>query len=409
MDRKTVLGRYEHEGFSFLTITLPSFGKDFQKSLDQGYVDRSLFQGFSWRAGLPRFLGGFLDRVFDRSSGVLLDDPCVDAIRAVRQLSLQFSKVTFPCSEMREKAAIREYVECEMDVRRNDRVLSEAFLADFRRISSLLFRRLFSRVDFDVYHAENMLIPKHGPGSTADRLLGNQKYELAEWTERLEKILPSGEFLLPNWSYLDQYDAIDIREPGSERPVKVISVPKTMKAPRIIAVEPTAMQYAQQALLRSILKNLERDDFLSGLIGIRDQTPNQRMARDGSRDGSLATLDLSEASDRVSNQLVRAMLAPWPHLHEAVDACRSRKADVPGFGVLRLAKFASMGSALTFPIEAMVFATIVFIGIERELRTPLTPRHLKMFRGEVRVYGDDIIVPVDVVQSSVERCEILVS
>jgi len=70
-DIKYVSSRFEHEGFSFLTITLPTFGKDFQKSLDQGYVDRNLYQGFPWQAGLPRFLGGFLDHVFDRASGVL--------------------------------------------------------------------------------------------------------------------------------------------------------------------------------------------------------------------------------------------------------------------------------------------------------------------------------------------------
>ncbi len=37
-DINTVLGRTENEGISFLTITLPSFGKDFQYCLDQGMV-----------------------------------------------------------------------------------------------------------------------------------------------------------------------------------------------------------------------------------------------------------------------------------------------------------------------------------------------------------------------------------
>jgi len=125
----------------------------------------------------------------------------------------------------------------------------------------------------------------------------------------------------------------------------------------------------------------------------------------GSLDGSLATLDLSEASDRVSNQHVRILLERYPSLAEGVDATRSRKADVDGHGVIRLAKFASMGSALCFPFEAMVFTTVVFIGIEKVLNRQLTRKDLKSFIGRVRVYGDDIIVPVEYALSVVESLE----
>jgi len=99
------------------------------------------------------------------------------------------------------------------------------------------------------------------------------------------------------------------------------------------------------------------------------------------------------------------MLEPWPHLHKAVDASRSRSADVPGHGVIRLAKFASMGSALTFPMEAMVFTTCIFLGIERALNRPLDQRDVVSLSDKVRVYGDDIIVPVEFVQSVVAVLE----
>jgi hypothetical protein len=194
-------------------------------------------------------------------------------------------------------------------------------------------------------------------------------------------------------------DDVTFVEPEAEIPVKVIPVPKTQKTPRIIAIEPTAMQYAQQALNGSIQDHLSEINHLYQMIGFDDQTPNQLMARRGSLTGELATIDLSEASDRVSNQHVRALLAQHPHLFAAVDACRSRKADVPGFGVKRLAKFASMGSALCFPFEAFVFTTLVFLGIERVLGTPLGQRSLCGFVGKVRVYGDDIIIPVGYVSS----------
>jgi hypothetical protein len=403
-DYNLVLGRSKHEGLSFLTITLPSFGKDFQKSLDQGIVDRDMFQGFSWHAGLPRFLGGFLDLVFDRNSGVLLSDPDIDAILAIRQLTLMFGKVLLPCSDARERKSMSEYVQCDVEVAGHDKTMRSEDYSEFMRMSDLLFRDLFSEVNRKVDLLE--LVPKHGPGATADKLRGNGKFNCRSWTTRLEEFFPSGDYLFPNARYFNEhYDEIHYQEPGEEIPVKVISVPKTQKTPRIIAVEPTAMQFAQQAVLSALISGISRS-YLDSLIGTGSQEPNQLLAQKGSLDGTLATLDLSEASDRVSNQLVRKMLCRYPSLHGAVDACRSRKANVPGHGVVRLSKFASMGSALCFPIEAMVFVTLVFLGIEQELSTRFTKKSdIVAYLGRVRVYGDDIIVPTDSVHSVVHTLE----
>jgi hypothetical protein len=246
------------------------------------------------------------------------------------------------------------------------------------------------------------LIPKHGNGQTADRLLGNKKFSGISWTHRLESVFKSCDFLIPNHRYSSYLSRIHFAEPEDELPVKVTTVPKTLKTPRIIAMEPTCMMYAQQAVMEVLVESLERS---SSFVGFTDQTPNQRLALQGSRDGSLATLDLSEASDRVSNQHVLALTRFHPHFSEALQACRSRKADVPGHGILSLSKFASMGSALCFPIEAMVFSTIVFLGIQRELKRRLTRKDLKVLTGQVRVYGDDIIVPVDYVSSVVSELE----
>lgn len=392
-DFKTVTSRIEHEGLSFLTITLPDFGKDFEKSLSQGEVGHDLFSGFRWRGGLPRFLGGFLDRVFDRSSGLLLDDPCVDSIFAVRQLTLMFGKIALPCSEARERRAISKFVECEQEIRRNDRTMSIDLAERFGNMALRLFGDVLAAVDRDVYNST--LTPKHGPGATADRLRGNAKFDQRQWTRRLERVFPYGDNAMPNWRFNYLLDAVEILEPGSEMPVRVITVPKTLKTPRIIAIEPTCMQYMQQAVMERLVELLESDHTLSGMIGFTDQVPNQNLARVSSEDGSLATLDLSEASDRVSNQHVRLLVRHFPHLGEALDATRSRKADVPGHGVIRLAKFASMGSALCFPIEAMVFTTIIFLALEDRAKSRFTRNRIRSYAGRVRVYGDDLIIPVD--------------
>lgn len=401
-DRKTVADRVEHEGLSFLTITLTNFGSDLQKGLEQGFVDRQLFQGFNWKGGLPRFLGGFLDLVFNRCDGRLLENPDGLAIFAIRQLTLVFGKIELECSDARKLSAIRKYLECEQDVKRFDRSFPEMEL-EFSGMSNLLFRDVLTSIDRKVYEGE--LVPKHGPGATADRLRGNAKFDQLEWTQRLEGLFPYGEYALPNWRYYYLLDRVDILEPRDERPVRVIFVPKTLKTPRVIAIEPTCMQYMQQALLTAIVPELEGDPLLSELIGFTDQTPNQRMAREGSEGQGLATIDLSEASDRVSNQHVRAMLGRYPSLKEGIDSCRSRKADVPGHGVIRLAKFASMGSAVCFPMEAMVFLTIVFLGIQDQRKRRLSRGDIKSYARKVRVYGDDIVVPTDTLPYVIARLE----
>jgi hypothetical protein len=401
-DFKTVTDRVAHEGMSFLTISLPQFCKDLQKGLEQGYVDSNLFAGFRRRAGLPVFLSGFLSRVFS-ADGVLLPDPHVDSILAIRQLTLLFSKIELPCSPGRIRNAFEEFMQCEKDVRVYDRLMTDEVRDDFRRVSRLLYANLFSSIDRDVY--EGNLVPRHGPGATADRLKGNRKYNQREWTRRLDNLFPAVEFLFPSYSFWRDAQRVNILEPGAEMPVRVITVPKTLKTPRIIAIEPTAMQYMQQALLEKIVDGVRGDSLLYRFVGFDDQISNQVMAQRGSLRGDLATLDLSQASDRVSNQHVRDLLRDHPWLFEAVDATRSRKADVPGFGVQRLAKFASMGSALCFPFEAFVFLTVCFMGIEKSLGHRLTHNDLVGHVGRVRIFGDDIIIPKDTVSSVVALLE----
>jgi len=408
-DLETISRRVETEGLSFLTITLPQFCDDFQMSLDRGFVDSEVFRAFhrpkdSW---LPAFLQGFTSQVFDPATGILLDIPNPDAIRAVRQLTLVYSKINIPCSDARNGKAIRAYVECEKKVRETNVRLGDIHYRRFSRIFNLLFGDVLSRCDEAIYHlvtgggrSYERVRPKHGPGATADRLMGNQKWHNRIWTERLEKIMPAGEMLLPNWRHFDLLEEIDFLEPGEERPVRVILVPKTLKTPRIIAIEPTAMQYSQQALASMLVEEIAISQ-ISPMIGFDDQTPNQHLAAMGSATRGLATLDLSSASDLVSNQLVVEMLKRYPHFSEAVQASRSLRADVPGYGVMPLAKFASMGSALTFPIEAMVFLTLTIMGVCQASRIPLesvTRNDILRLNRSVRVYGDDIICPTDSVR-----------
>lgn len=524
-DYKKLLSRVEAEGESFLTITLPQFGKDFERSLELGSVGPGLFRSFAQRkGGLPRFLGGFLDQIFD-SSGTLLDTPSVDCILAVRQLTLVFGKIFRVCSDARVRSAMRSYVELEQELEAFDYGSLEEYLPQFRKASTLLWGDVFSQVEAELLGLRHLelewvehshqpfrdpslpseshttsdcwsglsgssgqedpflallglptgiilrdgyprgviedpldevrtdlrsrrtmaidagdnpwitsveigskivdparglgsLIGKHGPGATADGLRGNAKFDMRSWPLRLEAVFPYGDYALPSWRHYDQLDRVQFLDPGAEIPVKVIAVPKTDKSPRIIASEPTAVQYMQQAISSQLVNCLEKSrqvdppfggkacDFGRWYVGFRDQEPNRLLALKGSLDGGLATLDLSEASDRVLNGHVELLFSRFPALSAGIQATRSLKARVLGHGVIPLTKFSSMGSALCFPVEAMVFTTIVFVAIARQRRVPLDRKLLTELRGQVRVFGDDIVVPVDCVQEVIHLLEV---
>jgi hypothetical protein len=438
LDLKTIELRLEHEGLSFLTITLPNFGKEFERALDLGYVENTMFTSFSKHRGLPRFLGGFLSQVFEFGTGRLLTEPSKDAILSIRQITLLYGKMHALCSKDRERAALAGYVNLDQKVGHYEAELRRSISSDspvrlaegsrgdvyergdvsdfessrkaalnaFIAASKWLFRE--ATLDGDREFYLRGVVPKHGPGSTADGLKGNLKYRQRIWTARLESLFPFGEYAFPSWrSYLEDLPGLTFLDPGDEMPSKVISVPKTMKTPRLIAVEPTCMQYVQQGMMALIYETLQKDSSLWRMIGFDDQTPNQRFARKGSITGDYATLDLSEASDRVNMWHVETLFASSPTLLAGIMACRSSKASVEGHGVISLSKFASMGSALCFPVEAMVFLTVVFASISLELNRPLRKKDIKSFSSQVRVFGDDIIVPKRFALRVVETMDLL--
>jgi hypothetical protein len=406
-DLETITTRFENEGLSFLTIALPEFGKDFEQALEEQQVTLNHFKGYkrvaSKSAYLPAFLGGLLELIFDPLTGWLRADASIVAIQAVRQVTLLYGKIEMECSDARNQEAIDKFVACEQDIK--DLHLSKDQLLRFNKMRTRLFGDVLSRLDIETAVGE--LIPRHGPGKTADGLFANAKYDLREWTQRLESVFPFLDNVLPNPRHYKVLESVDFLEPGRERPVKVTLVPKTPKSPRIIAIEPTCMQYAQQAISRRLVRYLEHpDSYASGFLGFTHQEPNQLMAKRGSEDSSLATIDLSDASDRVSNVLVEELFAAYTNIAEGVQASRSLTATLPrDAGVIQLSKFASMGSALCFPVEAMVFLTIVFCAIQSQHSQRMTDSEILSLKGKVRVYGDDIVVPSEYVHSVMSELE----
>lgn len=80
-------------------------------------------------------------------------------------------------------------------------------------------------------------------------------------------------------------------------------VPKTAKTERSIAVEPLLNSFVQKGIDSEMRRLLLRFGY-----NLADQEHNSRLAKDGSLDGSLFTLDLSSASDTVSINVVKMLL-----------------------------------------------------------------------------------------------------
>jgi hypothetical protein len=394
-DLKTIRSRVKSQGISFLTITLPNFCADFERSLADGFVGSNRFQSFRKRRSIPAFLQGMISLIFDMETGRIFDDfntPTNHAhlVDSVRQICLAFKKIELACTPKWEARAMEAFLEIE----RSFEMFSLSREDDdwFSIVSSVLWDNIMANIRLD------MLVPRHGPGQTAERISGNSKFVWRRWHDRLEPYFPLIDSAYPlSCGELDinseELKIVSIIPEEEEQPVRVTPVPKTLKGPRVIAIEPCCMQYAQQAIRDQLYSLLESSPRTSGHINFRDQSVNQEHALTASSDGRLATIDLSDASDRVPRSLALRMFRSNPSLMEAIDACRSKRAEMPDGTIVPLNKFASMGSALCFPVEAMYFYTICIVALLRSQNLPVSQKNADLVSSDVYVYGDDIIVP----------------
>lgn len=399
-DLVTLDRRLNCEGETFLTLTMPLLADWLLLCLEEERVVASPSSFATKRYGLvrlPAFLSGFSMRIFNLDGSL---SPCAHReIRNFLQFTRCFAKIERPTSRKREDAAFEQYIETDKEVT-DERIRSATFGSNLQSTAIRLFRDSLGYVDRTLCSTD--ATPNHGPGSTADGLLGNAKYQFDTWYSRMEPLFPLDQYAIPNHRYWRHLSKVRVLDPGSEIPVKVISVPKTAKGPRIIAMEPTHVQFVQQGVKNLVYAAISKDR-VSRLVGFTDQSRNQSHAKVGSEDRSIATLDLSEASDRVSNELVKHIFAPWHTLSEALQRSRSTSADVRGT-VVPLKKFASMGSALCFPVEAIVFLTICVNAIEDALSIRYDPNNCNWDR-YVSVYGDDIVVPRELAYFVIDRLE----
>lgn len=155
---------------------------------------------------------------------------------------------------------------------------------------------------------------------------------------------------------------------------QLTTVPKNGKTDRCICIEPDLNIFIQLGvghLLRSKLRRYGLD--------LNSQEPNQTLASYGVA-LDLATVDLSSASDTISESVVRLLLPPsWVEL---LEFSRSPETQLPDGSWHRLQKWSSMGNGYTFELESLIFwACALAVTPESDWDV-------------VSTYGDDIILPI---------------
>jgi hypothetical protein len=314
-------------------------------------------------------------------------DAPVSELYECRQAVAFFSKACFvrlPGVDQ-ELVAWRKYQEAESLCRETNVIFRSWSRGEFSfspRVESVLFRaqRKISRILGDVPKLSQLKL-RFGPGATTrtKKRDASTREKLQAGVSCSEELFPYASRVLeemPSWlsSLDDGYQGLNpdvALVPVVVETGRLSFVPKNAKTHRAIVTEPVLNGMVQLGIGSVIQKRL-----LAFGVDLGDQSHNQRLAREGSLTGALATLDLSSASDTISRELVYNLLPlDWAVF---LNAARTRKVSYKG-AVINQEKFSSMGNGFTFPLESLIFYALTASCCEAN--------------ETVSVYGDDIICP----------------
>lgn len=436
-DKSRLLHELEARGERIFTIDLPPHRKHLDRCLDEGlYVQSNLLLAsrVSKEVVVPAFLRDLYLQIF-YPDGRLRDDASVTAIRSLRQLFDSFGKLKRVCDGAYVNDEVDTFVRNEAELRspslswdadflfmegRGPRDvcfcdhpdLSGGLRADqgelFSSTSSsdaevptrrdlLTLQSVADRIASafgDFHEEEDRELPKHGPGRVADLKKTDSKFLFRSWPTKAHQVFPFDRYGVPNLGAPRLGD--DSSFPDSrEHPSKLIAVPKTATGPRLIGSEPSYHQFLQQLVRAQIERRISRTP-LRNSITFGDQEPNRSLAQSSSANGLYATVDLKSASDRLSCWTVERALRANQSFLERIHASRTRtmrNAINEAFGVIKLRKCFTQGSACTFPVQSIIYAMIAISSVVITEDVAVSTLSIERASRQVRVFGDDIIVP----------------
>lgn len=177
-------------------------------------------------------------------------------------------------------------------------------------------------------------------------------------------------------------------------------VPKSRIISRTICTEPLLNMFFQKGIA-GVLEGRLREVFSVDLSSQPEK--NAALARIGSTSGRYGTIDLSSASDSIATSMLREMLPKEPM--DWLLRCRSPSTILPDGTEVDLHMISSMGNGYTFPLQTILFASLVKAAY-RVLDIPIEfPRGQSL--GNFAVFGDDIIVDSRVYNSVVSCLNVL--
>jgi hypothetical protein len=389
-DLVTLRARVEAEGLSFLTKALPQLGKALDKCLSKD-VPLTIPSTFSKVKGrtIPK-LFGYLFSLVITPEGYVNPQADTGVLSALRQLVYFLYKLEIPASESQKAKCLQDFVAVDAGLDKPSNVDQE-----WLEETSDLIRDIFASFD------PTDIVPRHGPGAVATGERNHEKHVFKRIYKTVERVYPFTEYFEYSLSAVAdrwrQYEDLEVLEEGT---AKVVLVPKDSRGPRIISCEPLEIQWIQQGLGGAVKRHLERWHLTKGHVNFTSQEVNRRLALSGSKNQRWVTLDMKEASDRVSVWLISELFRKVPDLLAALLATRSGYTKLPSGQVVALKKFAPMGSNLCFPIQSVVFYALAVTAIIRADRIANSVRSARAraqkARASVYVYGDDIIVRSEV-------------
>lgn len=430
-DLSYLLRAVEARGLPFLTVVLPSMGKVLDKSLDQGFLPSlPVPQGYPMSKGRPVLFKGLYEQIFDDCGNIVEDAP-VDAVMFLRQLLYMAKKLRLECSDEIKKETLNEFFKIDTCLppieedtwgssspKWKDRTghpftgmvqndLKGARWFDPTDSSSpfsprtwdslrLTCRRVISELGEPDWWE---ILPQFGPGAVSEKVGKSSKFDFPNWPAKLESVFPFDWFGVGILDHSIRY--YDTYPENREIPSKLHMVLKDFNGPRLICAEPISHSWIQQGIWKWMDARM-RSTFIGRSINLRNQQNSRDRALVASQSAELATIDLSSASDRLSARLVEYVFQ-GSTLLDGFNACRTQYVhqDIESelSSHLALRKFSTQGSALTMPVQSLVYLILTIWAIKVHRGTEFDVRDIPDICRSVTVYGDDIIAPAECLET----------
>lgn len=357
------------EDVSSVILTLKTSQDLIRNTQDMGYTDRIIFKG--WLNQKEKMiLGPILPPLYQ-----FADRPTADAFRKLNQALSFPQRITLQGTD--SESAMSSYIAtqeamCELQ-------LPTSLISDLQKIS------------FGDWENFRLGTPSFNNGATNEvtrRQPLQDKFLCLSHTAATRLVF--GDDFMPENRPIRSRNSIVLH---------VTAVPKDAVKKRLICPDDTTNIYYQSMISKGMERIFSHNPRWG--INLRDQSLSQRLCLDSTKTRDYATIDMSEASDRVSWILVKQLLKSTT-IYRYLVATRAKHYTFDKKGtetvenIHNFGCFAPMGARTCFPMECYIFSLVCrYAQVVQNSRRPF------------RVYGDDLIVPSDIYNTVLQVLETL--